>query len=235
METCLVYPFGIVDYGEAWSLQKSLATQRGQNHCPNILLLLEHPHTYTLGSAGKLEHLLLNDEERAKRGISVHHVDRGGDITYHGPGQLIGYPIIQLPRSQDGLRTDVVGYIRNLEEALIQAIAPFDIKGERLSGYTGVWVNIKGEMQKIAAIGVKVTVKGITFHGFALNINTDLNFFSGIIPCGIPDKPVTSMQEILGHIVDIPSVSDSIITAFSNVFNFDMRIEQPESLLLPQF
>jgi lipoyl(octanoyl) transferase len=234
MQICLVHPLGTVEYDYAWSLQKSLATDRGQQQRPDSLLLLEHPHTYTLGSSGKMEHLLFDEAERAKRGISVHHVDRGGDITYHGPGQLVGYPIVQLPRSNNGLRTDVIGYVRNLEAMLIQAIAPFSISGERLSGYTGVWVNVDGELQKIAAIGVKVTTKSVTFHGFALNVNTDLDYFRGIIPCGIPDKPVTSMEKILGYTVDMTDVSDAIIASFGDVFDRDMLIEKPEAPLIPQ-
>ena len=225
MQVCLVHTLGTVDYAHAWSLQKSLAAERGQNQRTDTLLLLEHPPTYTLGSSGKMEHLLFDETERAKRGISVHYVDRGGDITYHGPGQLVGYPIIQLPRSNDGLRTDVVGYMRDLEEVLIQALAPFDITGERLSGYTGVWVNVQGELQKIAAIGVKVTVKGVTFHGFALNVNTNLDYFRGIIPCGIRDKPVTSMEKILGHSINMNGVIDAVTMAFGDIFNRDMRIE----------
>lgn len=228
MQICHVHTLGTVDYAHAWSLQKSLATDRGYNQRPDTLLLLEHPHTYTLGSSGKMEHLLFDETERAKRGISVHHVDRGGDITYHGPGQLVGYPIIQLPRSSDGLRTDVIGYIRDLEDTLIQAIANFGMHGEQLSGYTGVWVDVEGELQKIAAIGVKVTTRGVTLHGFALNVNIDLDYFHGIIPCGIPDKPVTSMQKILCHPVNLSEVSNAIITSFGHIFDRNMQIEASE-------
>ena len=205
-------------YVEAWNLQKSLAKQRAQSAVSDSLVLLEHPHTYTLGSSGKLEHVLFDEAERSERGISVHHVDRGGDITYHGPGQLVGYPILQLPRHNDGLRADVVAYVRQLENMLIEAIANFGIKGQHLPKYTGVWVEHEGCLQKISAIGVKVTVHAITYHGFALNVNTDLDYFKGIIPCGIDDKPVTSMAEILGYSVDIQAVIETVIYSFEKTF-----------------
>ncbi len=204
--------FGIMPYEEAWALQKSLAAARSKNEIPDTLLLLQHPHTYTLGSSSKRENLLWSEEACQEKGISILKVDRGGDITYHGPGQLVGYPILQLGRNS--LRADVIQYIRMLEEVLMTALATFGVKGERLTGYTGVWVNVDGELAKIAAIGVKVTARAITQHGFALNINTDMAYFQGIIPCGIEDRPVTSLQHICGAVQDFEAVTEEIIRAF---------------------
>jgi lipoyl(octanoyl) transferase len=218
MQNCDVFRLGCVSYTDAWLLQKSLARMRGGDGCHDALLLLEHPHTYTLGSSGKLAHLLFDETELAARGITVHQVDRGGDITYHGPGQLVGYPITRLESHQNDLRADVVAYVRQLEEVLIQALALFGIEGERLPGYTGVWVQVGSRWEKIAAIGVKVTVHRVTYHGFALNVNTDLSYFQGIIPCGIPDKRVTGMKALLGHPVQMEIVTDAVIRAFGDVF-----------------
>lgn len=224
------YHLGIVDYQEAWQLQKDLAQARGQNLRPDTLLLLSHPHTYTLGSSGKYENLLFDEAERAERGISVYEVDRGGDITYHGPGQLVGYPIIQLNVKDEGVRIGVVDYIRELEAVLIRALEDFGVHGERLPDFTGVWVMWQGVLHKIAAIGVKVTVRGVTRHGFALNINTDMSYFKGIIPCGIDDKPVVSLAELLGGPVDESEVIESVENAFVEIF--DVEIQHPHDALI---
>lgn len=220
MRPCTVYQLGQVPYADAWELQKNIAAERGQGQTPDTLLLVEHPHTYTLGSAGKLEHLLWSEAERAARGISVFHVDRGGDITYHGPGQLVGYPIIQLPH-QGHIKAGVVDYVRNLETTLIEALAEFGIQAQRVAGYTGVWVG----GAKVAAIGVKVTARGVTYHGFALNVNTDLRYFQGIIPCGIVDKPVTSMQVIMGQPVEMTAVIHAVTEVFGRVFGYNILKE----------
>lgn len=230
MQTCNVFQLGHISYEAAWTLQKSLAQTRGDHGCPDILLLLEHAHTYTLGSSGTLDHLLLSESELTVRGITVLRVDRGGDITYHGPGQLVGYPILQLELSQNAVRADVVAYVRRLEEMLIVALAAYGIEAERLPGYTGVWVQVAGQLQKIAAIGVKVTTRRITYHGFALNVNTDLHYFRGIIPCGIEDKEVTSMEMLLGHPLDIADVSATVIQAFGQTFQRQMQIGSLEML-----
>ncbi|MCQ3930160.1 MAG: lipoyl(octanoyl) transferase [Chloroflexi bacterium] len=218
-----VFRLGTVAYTDAWAMQKSMAQERAHHHRPDALLLLEHPHTYTLGSSGKLEHLLMDEAERTRRGVSVYHVDRGGDITYHGPGQLVGYPIVRLPDSDPSQKRslDVVAYVRQLETMLIESLAEFGIVGERLAGYTGVWVEVEGVLSKIAAIGVKVTAHRVTQHGFALNINTDLDYFRGIIPCGIPDKPVMSMAETLGYPVNSSPVMDAVEKAFANTFGYE--------------
>lgn len=227
MKTCLFFWLGELTYPLAWDIQKKIAAQRGQNTIEDTLLLLEHSHVYTFGSAGRPEHLLINEAECRERGISIHKVDRGGDITYHGPGQLVGYPVLLLESNQTTLRTDVVAYIRQLEEVLILALERFGLKGERLAGLTGVWVQTPIGWEKIAAIGVKVTARRVTLHGFALNINTDLHYFTLIVPCGIRDKAVTSMQALLGHPVDSAAVRNAVIEAFSMVFQRTMHEEKP--------
>jgi len=172
--------------------------------------------------------LLLSPEERERRGVEVYRVDRGGDITYHGYGQLVGYPILKLQRNapQDrigGLRADVVGYVRQLEQVIIATLADYGVAGYPIAGLTGVWVNNpSGEHEqinekKIAAIGVRVNVRGVTKHGFALNVNTDLSYFDGIIPCGIRDKGVTSVAAELGHAVDMQDVIDRLIVYFAQL------------------
>src|SRR5687768_16316927 len=166
---------GRIPYSDAWALQNELVEARGRGEAPDRLLLLEHPHTYTLGSSGKDEHLLMPSEERERLGVEVLRVDRGGDITYHGPGQLVGYPIIQLERGDGRLRSDVVGYVRNLEQVIIRTLAEYGITGKPIAGLTGVWVETLRGDEKIAAIGVKINVKAVTKHGFALNLNTDLS------------------------------------------------------------
>ncbi|NDJ86788.1 MAG: lipoyl(octanoyl) transferase LipB [Chloroflexi bacterium] len=221
----MVYRLGRVAYAQAWTLQKRLAKLRAEAASPDSLLLLEHPHTYTLGSSGRRDHLLMDEAELSKRGVTVHHVDRGGDITYHGPGQLVGYPILQLSPDAAGQnrRVNVVAHIRRLEHVLIDALKVFRVQGERLEGYTGVWVRMAGEYQKIAAIGVKITVHHVSYHGFALNIDPELSFFQGIVPCGIADKPVTSLAAILQHPVAASEVMEAIISAFGRVFELAMH------------
>jgi lipoyl(octanoyl) transferase len=199
---------GLVPYEEAWALQKQLAEARRTGFIPDTLVLLEHPHTYTIGRSGTRDHVFLNDEQLAQRGITCLDVDRGGDVTYHGPGQLVGYPIFDL-----GPTPDVGRYLRNLESCLIDVLADFGIRAGRLEGYTGVWLGDR----KIAAIGVKVS-QGITTHGFALNVATDLSLFSHILPCGIPDKGVTSIEAELGQAPAMTAVEDTVVAYFSRRF-----------------
>ena len=181
----IVRRLGLIPYREAWELQRRLAEQRRAGEVPDTLLLLQHPHTYTIGRSGSRDHVFLSDVQLAARGITCLEVDRGGDVTYHGPGQLVGYPIVDL-----GLKPDVGAYLRALEACLMAVLADFGIAAGRLPGFTGVW--IEGQ-RKIAAIGVKVA-SGITTHGFALNVTTDLSLFAHILPCGIRDKGVTSID-----------------------------------------
>ncbi len=215
---CRVVPPRRLAYQEAWTLQEHLAAARGANRIPDTVLFVEHPHTYTLGSSGHAENVLLSQEELQARGIEVYRVNRGGDVTYHGPGQLVGYPIIKLPDNGDGLHADVIQYVRMLEQTLIGALATFGITAWPYPGYTGVWLDSPDGPAKIAAIGVKVTVRRVTLHGFALNVNTDLDYFKGIIPCGISDKSVISMHVALGYPVDFQAVADEVARAFGDVF-----------------
>jgi lipoyl(octanoyl) transferase len=199
---------GRLPYDEAWSLQNRLAEARRAGLVPDTLILLEHPHTYTIGRSGTRDHVFLDEAEMAARGITCLDVDRGGDVTYHGPGQLVGYPILDL-----GPKPDVGLYLRNLEGCLIDVLAAFGIDAGRLSGYTGVWIGDR----KIAAIGIKVS-QGVTTHGFALNVSTDLSLFTHILACGIPDKSVTSMARELGAAPAMMAVEDAVIARFSERF-----------------
>lgn len=200
---------GTVDYQEAWDLQRRLAEARREGAIPDTLLLLEHPHTYTLGRRGNRENILLSPEELSGRGIAVYEVDRGGDVTYHGPDQLVGYPILKL---EPGFT--YVGYIRALERALLEAVRVLGVRAELKEGYSGVWV---GE-EKLCAIGVKVDAYGVTSHGFALNVNTDLSYFGHIVPCGITDKGVTSLQSVLGRRVSPRRVERAVIGNLAETF-----------------
>ncbi len=193
--------FGLVPYTEAWRLQNQLAAERRAGDIPDTLVLLQHPHTYTIGRRGTRDHVYLAESELAARGITCLEVDRGGDVTYHGPGQLVGYPILDL-----GTSPDVGAYLRGLEQSLIDTLGEFGIQAGRMENYTGVWI---GD-EKIAAIGVKLA-GGITTHGFALNVTTDLELFSHILPCGIPDKGVTSMERQLGRAPSMSAVEDAVI------------------------
>jgi lipoate-protein ligase B len=209
MSTVAVCDLGRTRYAEAWKRQQQIFDLRHHGLVGDILLLNEHEHVYTIGKAGDDNHLLASDDELRQGGVDVFHIDRGGDITYHGPGQLVGYPILDL----NLYGADIHRYLRGLEEVLIRALGDFGIEGEREDGMTGVWV--KGE--KIAALGVKVS-RWITMHGFALNVNTDLSRFSRIIPCGIFHKGVTSMERLLGQTVSTDDVKRSVAEAFAEVF-----------------
>ncbi|TMD64929.1 MAG: lipoyl(octanoyl) transferase LipB [Chloroflexi bacterium] len=199
---------GLVPYEEAWALQNRLSDGRRAGIAPDTLILLEHPHTYTIGRRGTRDHVYLSEEELTRRGITCLEVDRGGDVTYHGPGQLVGYPILDL-----GPQPDVGRYLRNLEGCLIDVLADFGIVAGRLEGYTGVWLGDR----KIAAIGVKVS-QGVTTHGFALNVSTDLSLFTHILACGIPDKGVTSMAVELGTVPAMSDVEDAVVAHFMTRF-----------------
>jgi len=205
VDTCRL---GQVPYDDAWTLQNRVADQRRAGLVPDTLILLEHPHTYTIGRSGTRDHVFLNESELAARGITCLDVDRGGDVTYHGPGQLVGYPILDL-----GPKPDVGLYLRNLEACIIDVLSDFGITAGRLSGYTGVWIGDR----KIAAIGIKVS-QGVTTHGFALNVSTDLSLFTHILACGIPDKGVTSMALELGAAPAMSAVEEAVIARFSERF-----------------
>jgi lipoyl(octanoyl) transferase len=186
----------------------------------NHLLFVEHPPVYTLGKSGKMEHVLINEEERKERGIEFYQTNRGGDITFHGPGQVVGYPILDLEK----FYTDIGRYLRDLEEVVILTLAEYGIVAGRSKGETGVWIDagVKGEERKICAMGVRCS-RWITMHGFALNVNTDLSYFNGIIPCGIQNKKVTSMKEELGREVAMDGVKEQLKRNFEKVFFVELK------------
>ena len=206
---------GLIDYAEALDLQRALVEQRKQGLIPDQLLLLEHPDVITLGvrTRNDRSHVLATPESLAAEGVGLFETGRGGDVTYHGPGQLVGYPIFDLNPD----RRDVHRYVRDLEEALIRASAEFGIRARRVAGLTGIWVDEGGADAKLAAIGVRIS-RWVTSHGFALNVNTDLSRFGLIVPCGIADKGVTSMSRLLGRPVPMDEVADALVRAFQAVF-----------------
>ncbi len=201
---------GRVPYGEALALQDRLVRERRLGVVPDQLLLLEHPHVITLGSSSSEAHVLAPAEELERLGIQRFEVGRGGDVTYHGPGQLVGYPVLDLKPD----RTDLHRYLRDLEEVLIRVLSDFGIEGRREEGFTGVW-HREG---KIAAIGVRVSSGWITSHGFALNVDPDLRYFGIIVPCGIQERPVTSMARVLGSAPALPEVEEAVLEHFGEVF-----------------
>ncbi len=234
MTLCEVRCLGRVPYAEAWELQKQLAAQRAAGEIPDTLLLLEHPHTYTFGRRGQAENLLLDEAALAARGIEVQWVDRGGDVTYHGPGQLVGYPIMQLgtPAREGGRipQADYVGYVRRLEAMLIRACARFGLVARQVAGLTGVWVqppSARLAPSKIAAIGVKVDARGISQHGFALNVAPDMDYWNGIIGCGLKEHASIALADLLEPVPSMEAVMDEVIRQFGAVFEREMALRQP--------
>lgn len=227
---------GQLGYREAWDYQEQLlqenvqkkalaysqeqavaggATMGEETETVHHLLFVEHPPVYTLGKSGKMEHILLSEAAMQAKGIEFFHTNRGGDITFHGPQQIVGYPILDLEK----FYRDIGKYLRNIEEVIILTLAEYGIEGARSTGETGVWIDPDrpGHERKICAIGVRSS-RWITMHGFAFNINTDLDYFSNIIPCGIQDKQVTSLQKELGHAVDFEEVKEKVKRNFEKVF-----------------
>lgn len=215
-------PLGLTDYRSVWDLQHQLFDLRASGRIPDILLLNQHTPVYTLGKRSDENHLLAGVDELHATGAQVFHIDRGGDVTFHGPGQLVGYPILDL----HNYYLDIHRYLRDLEEVLIRTIGEYGLKGRRDDGFTGVW--LRGE--KIAAIGVKVS-RWVTMHGFALNVNTDLRYFDRIIPCGIFHRGVTSMQALLGREVPLDGVASSAAKHFGTVFGVDVIHRDAEEFL----
>lgn len=221
--------WGLMDYQAAWDKQEvvfaatvDLKTQNRNNGTelpvPNHLIFVEHPHVYTLGKSGKPENLLLDEAGLKQNNASYHKINRGGDITYHGPGQLVGYPILDL----DNFFTDIHLYLRTLEEAVILTLADYGIPSGRYAGFTGVWLDADNEKaRKICALGVRCS-RWVTMHGLAFNVNTDLNYFKNIIPCGIDDKDVTSMERELGFKLDMEEVKLKLREHICNLF--EMRL-----------
>jgi len=209
---CQIIRLGTVEYHRAWELQVELAAKVHDGAQPNTLLLLEHSPVYTKGRLSKPEHILLSDEELRQKGIGVYEADRGGQVTFHGPGQLVAYPVVDL-REWGG----PVKYVRTLERIIVDSLADFKITAETIDGITGVWV----DGAKIAAIGVKIS-RGVAYHGFAINVTTDLSYYSHIVPCGIADRPVTSMAEVLGEDVDMGMAQYSLAYQFGKGMGFRM-------------
>ena len=262
-----VLDLGLIDYERAWKLQDEYAREIAEGKRPPTLLLLEHPHVYTFGRRGKQENLLWGESQLKEKGIAIHWVDRGGDVTYHGPGQLVGYPLIPLTslrpdrsppeqqqssslstqesttridmmrpvRSGESLhipQADYVGYVRNLEKTLIVALARLGLAAGQRPGLTGVWIQAdvhsrcprckpedRMKPAKIAAIGVKVDARGISRHGFALNVNPDMEYWEGIIACGLQDEPVVSLADLFSEPPSMERVKQEVVTAFKEVFH----------------
>ncbi|WP_134087630.1 lipoyl(octanoyl) transferase LipB [Olivibacter sp. XZL3] len=221
--------WGNVDYQEAWDWQERIFAQIVQQKTDNrlngtdsptdnYLIFVEHPHVYTLGKSGKAENLLLDEQGLLDKQATYYKINRGGDITYHGPGQLVGYPILDL----DNFFTDIHLYMRTIEEAVIRTLADYEIKAGRYAGYTGVWLDPDNERaRKICAIGVRAS-RWVTMHGFAFNINTDLNYFNNIVPCGIDDKAVASLQGELGREVPMAEVKERLKKHFADLFGMEL-------------
>lgn len=227
----IVKDLGHKDYKETWDYQESLFEEivelkrknRAENTevpTPNYFLFVEHPHVYTLGKSGHMENLLIDEAALAKKGASFYKINRGGDITYHGPGQIVGYPIIDL----ENFFTDIHKYLRSLEEVIIRTLADYGIKGERSEGETGVWLDVGTPFaRKICAMGVRAS-RWVTMHGFALNVNTDLGYFDNIIPCGIRGKAVTSLNvELSKEKVDTEEVKRYILKHFEEIFGVSIK------------
>ena len=209
---------GRVSYDDGLELQAQLVEERRSGAIGDTLLLLEHPPVITLGVKTRQgpKHIVASPEQLAHEGVTVHETGRGGDVTYHGPGQLVGYPILDLA-AEGHVCKDVHRYVRDIEEVLIQAAAAFGIAATRVEGLTGVWVGPAGREEKLAAIGVRIS-RWITSHGFALNVSTDLRHFNLIVPCGIVDRSVTSLEKLLGRAVTMAEAEDAVETAFRSVF-----------------
>ncbi|RPI96539.1 MAG: lipoyl(octanoyl) transferase LipB [Chloroflexi bacterium] len=242
-----VLDLGLIEYEAAWKLQDEYAREIAEGKRPPTLLLLEHPHVYTFGRRGKQENLLWGESRLKEKGIAIHWVDRGGDVTYHGPGQLVGYPLIPLTplplvqgignkgegRIPDA---DYVGYVRRLEKTLIVALARLGLAAGQRSGLTGVWIQAdvhsrcprckpedRRKPAKIAAIGVKVDARGISRHGFALNVNPDMDYWEGIIACGLQDEPIVSLADLFPEPPNMERVKQEVIAAFRQVFGYEIK------------
>jgi len=233
MKICYIVQVGLIGYAQAWELQKRLVAARKTGAIEDVLLLCEHPHVITLGRNGKREHLLASEQVLRQKGVEFHPSDRGGDITYHGPGQLVGYPILNL----GAIRKDVVWYVRMLEEVMIRATAEFGINAERVVEKTGIWVRGTPDSraagvteEKLGAIGVHIS-RWVTSHGFAYNVSTDLRYFDLIVPCGISARKATSLEKILGRAVIRKEAVQPVVRNFGEVFGLEMRELSHDDLL----
>ncbi len=232
MNKVIFQDLGLIDYKECWDYQEKLFNQvvsvkmenrlrapDSQLPTPNHLLFCEHPHVYTLGKSGSKDNLLLDNSGLENKEATFYKINRGGDITYHGPGQIVGYPIFDL----DNFFTDIHKYLRFLEEAIIRTLSEYNIKGERFPGYTGVWLEPENPLhaRKICAMGVRCS-RWVTMHGFAFNVHPDLNYFGNIIPCGITDKSVTSLEKELNKKIEMTEVKDKLKKHLAELFEFEI-------------
>jgi len=235
-----VINLGLIEYEQAWKLQDQYAAEIAEGKRPPTLLLLEHPHVYTFGRRGDQKNLLWGEAQLKEKGIAIHWVDRGGDVTYHGPGQLVGYPLlplgvqVQSHETSDSVhipQADYVGYVRKLEKTIITALARLGLVAGQRSGLTGVWIQSdvhsrcrhcsaedRKKPAKIAAIGVKVDARGVSRHGFALNVNPDMEYWDGIIACGLQDEPIVSLANLFENPPSMARVKDEVVKAFGEVF-----------------
>jgi len=247
-----VLDLGLMEYERAWKLQDKYAREIAEGRRPPTLLLLEHPHVYTFGRRGKQENLLWGESQLKEKGIAIHWVDRGGDVTYHGPGQLVGYPLLPLGgvrnpptsemQSQENLQSaripdaDYVGYVRKLEKTLITALARLGLVAGQRPGLTGVWIQAdvhsrcprckpedRKKPAKIAAIGVKVDARGVSRHGFALNVNPDMEYWDGIIACGLENEPIVSLADLFPDPPSMECVKQEVINAFREGFSIELK------------
>ena len=233
----IVEDLGLIEYEAAWKLQDQYAAGIAEGKRPPTLLLLEHPHVYTFGRRGNQENLLWGESQLKEKGIAIHWVDRGGDVTYHGPGQLVGYPLLPLtptplPLGEGKIpQADYVGYVRKLEKVIITALARLGLIAGQRQGLTGVWIQAdvhsrcprclpedRMKPAKIAAIGVKVDVRGVSRHGFALNVNPDMEYWDGIIACGLQDEPIVSLADLFAEPPSMELVKAEVVKAFGEVF-----------------
>jgi lipoyl(octanoyl) transferase len=241
MQSVIFHDLGLIDYKKAWDYQESLlnsivADKMANRDLPaseqfpprHYLLFCEHPHVYTLGKSGKQDHLLLDDKQLNDNNAVFYKINRGGDITYHGPGQIVGYPILNL----DLFFNDIHLYLRYLEEAVIRTLAEYDIKGTRIDKLTGVWINgdHPEKARKICAFGVRCS-RWVTMHGFAFNVNANLDYFNNIVPCGISDKEVTSLHKELGYDVEMNEVKARLKKHLSEIFNMTLVEEQRQHII----
>ncbi len=229
MNSLLITDLGLISYSEAYALQQRLAAARKAEAMEDVLLLCEHPHVITLGRNAKRENLLVSEHVLRQKGVELHATNRGGDVTYHGPGQIVGYPILNL----GAIKRDVGWYVRTLEEAMIRTTADFGLTGFRVPGKTGIWVNPVTERdateEKLAAIGVHIS-RWVTSHGFAYNVSTDLRYFDLIVPCGIAERKATSLEKLLSRNVALDEVKPSLAHHFAELFSFAPRVISREQL-----